>query len=160
MISAQTMLPTSHIVWSSLWLGIATDAVNRARAYVRAEARKKPGKIPPMALRVAEVMNQLQLMRANIHDATREYEQKMADPEALSAIGFAIRMNNLKVASSQLVVPIVAQALTICGIGGYKLDSPFSVGRHLRDAYGAALMVANDRILGGNSSLLMVHKDD
>ena len=42
-ISAQTMLPVSHLLWSALWLGIATDAVARARAFVRAEARKKPG---------------------------------------------------------------------------------------------------------------------
>ena len=46
-ISAQTMLPFSHIVWTSLWLGIAADAVNRARSSVRAEARRKPGTTPP-----------------------------------------------------------------------------------------------------------------
>ena len=45
-ILSQTMHPYSHIVWSSLWSGIATDAVNRARAFVRAEARKTPGKRP------------------------------------------------------------------------------------------------------------------
>ena len=41
-VSAQTMLPTAHLVWSALWLGIATDAVARARAFVRAETKKKP----------------------------------------------------------------------------------------------------------------------
>ena len=30
-VSAKTMLPVSHLVWSALWLGIATDAVARAR---------------------------------------------------------------------------------------------------------------------------------
>lgn len=159
-ISAQTMLPFSHGVWASLWLGIGNEAVNRARAFVRGEARKKPGTVPPSALRLAEVVNLLQLMRANITESVREYEAKMGDPEALSALGFAIRMNNLKVGSSQLLVQIVSAALTICGMAGYKQDSKFTVGRHLRDAYGASLMIANERILTGNASLLLVHKEE
>lgn len=159
-ISAQTMLPFSHIVWTSLWLGIATDAVNRARAYIRGEARKKPGTTPPGALRLAEVMTVLQTMRATVEDSTREYERLMEDPEALSGIGFAIRMNNLKIAGSELAVEVVGRALQICGITGYRNDSKFSLTRHLRDAYGTGLMIANDRIYGHNASLLLVHKDE
>src|SRR5213075_1835225 len=52
--SAQTMVPYSHILWAAVWLGIAADAVGRAAAYVRAEARKKPGVIPQGATRLAE----------------------------------------------------------------------------------------------------------
>ena len=44
-ILSQTMHPYSHIVWGSLWTGIAIDAVNQARAFVRTEARRTPGKI-------------------------------------------------------------------------------------------------------------------
>jgi acyl-CoA dehydrogenase len=40
--SAESMVPYSHILWAALWLGIATDAVNRASAFVRAAARKNP----------------------------------------------------------------------------------------------------------------------
>jgi acyl-CoA dehydrogenase len=159
-ISAQTMLPFSHIVWTSLWLGIATDAVNRARTFIRAEARKKPGTTPPGSLRLAEVVTLLQTMRATVHDAVREYERIMDDTDALSSIGFAIRMNNLKVAASHLVVDVVARAMSICGIMGYKEDSKYSICRHLRDAYGASLMIANDRIYAANAALLLVHKDE
>lgn len=159
-ISSQTMLPTSHVVWTSLWLGIATDAVNRARAYIRAEARKKPGTTPPGALRLAEVVSVLQTMRTNVDYSARDYEELFDNAEELSSIGFALRMNNLKIASSQLVVDIVGQALMICGITGYRHDSKYSLTRHIRDAYGAALMINNDRIYGANASMLLVHKDD
>ena len=159
-ISQQTMLPVSHIVWSSLWLGIATDAVNRARAFVRQEARKKPGFIPPNSLRLAEVVSVLQGFRANVQDSVEDYQRRLADPESLGSIGFALRMNNLKIAASQLVVQIVSAAMQIVGITGYRLDSKYTLGRHLRDAYGAALMVNNDRILGANASMLLVLKDD
>ena len=159
-ISSQTMLPISHIVWTSLWLGMATAAVSRARAFIRAEARKNPGKTPAASVRLAEVVSVLQGMRANVQDCTREYERLMDDPDALSSIGFTIRMNNLKLAASKLVIDIVSQAMLICGMAGYKNDSPYTLGRHLRDAYGAALMINNDRIYGANASMLLVHKDD
>jgi acyl-CoA dehydrogenase len=163
-IASRTMVPVSHILWAGAWLGIATDAVSRARAYVRAEARKKPGTTPPAAIRVAEVMNMLQLMRNNVHDAASECEMLMKKAEGatdeLLSIGFAIKINNLKIATSQLVAQIVQQCLQIVGINGYKNDSKFSMGRHLRDALSAALMVGNDRIIATNAALLLVHKDD
>ena len=44
-------------------------------------------------------------------------------------------------------------AMVICGIQGYRNDSKLSLGRHLRDATGAGLMVNNDRILGQNATM-------
>jgi acyl-CoA dehydrogenase len=160
-ILAQTMHPYSHIVWSALWSGIAADAVNRARAFVRSEARKTPGETPPSALRLAEVDGVLQQMRHNIAAFAREYRELLlrGEPEVFSNFGFAVRTNNLKVSSSQQVVDIVGRALLICGIAGYRNDSKFSLSRHLRDAYGAALMVNNDRILKLNATMLMAHRE-
>jgi len=80
--------------------------------------------------------------------------------DELMSMGFAVAMNNLKVNVSQSVVQIINHALLICGILGYKNNTPFSVGRHLRDAHSAALMISNDRILGNTSNLLLVHKHD
>ncbi len=159
-ISAQTMLPTSHLTWSSLWLGIATDAVSRARAFVRAEARRKAGTVPAGALRLAEAVNLLQLMRSNVVAAARQYEAALGSAERLTALSFAVAMNNLKTGTSQMAVQVVNHALLICGIAGYRNDSDFSVCRHLRDAHSAALMVNNDRILANTANLLLVLKDD
>jgi acyl-CoA dehydrogenase len=160
-ILAQTMHPYSHIVWSSLWSGIAMDAVRQARAFVRAEARKTPGETPLSAIRLAETDRVLQEMRHNVASLAREYHQLLlqAEPEAFSNFGFAIRTNNLKLSSSQLIVDIVGRAMLICGISGYRNDSKYSLTRHLRDAYGAALMVNNDRITKLNATMLMVHKE-
>ena len=106
----------------------------------------------------------LQSLRTNVHDVASECESLMSAPgggtESLSAIGFTLKMNNLKVTASQEVVRIVSHALSICGIMGYKNDSKFAVGRQLRDSLSAALMVGNDRILAGNASMLLVLKDD
>jgi acyl-CoA dehydrogenase len=160
-ILSETMHPFAHIVWSSLWSGIAASAVNRARAFVRAEARRSPSVPPTSALRLAEVDSLLQTMRNGIEAAALEYRRLLeaGDRDALRSYGFAIRINNLKLASSQLVVDIVGRAMSICGIAAYRNDSTLSLGRHLRDAYGAALMVNNDRITAHNAMLLLAHKE-
>ena len=159
-VSAQTMLPTSHLVWSALWLGIATDAVARARAFVRAEARKKPGVTSPGAVRLADATSQLQLMKSNVVAALRRYEAALGSEDALSALPFAIAMNSLKTASSQMVVQIVGEALLVAGLAAYRNDTPFSLGRHLRDAHSAALMVSNDRILANTAQLVLALRED
>lgn len=161
-ILSRTMHPYSHIVWGALWAGIAGDAVNRARAFIRAEARKTPGETPLSAIRLAEVDRVLQELRHNVHSLAREYRGRLSAgcAEPCRGFGFSIRTNNLKLSSSQRVVEIVNQALLICGISGYRNDSKFSLSRHLRDAYGAAIMVNNDRITKLNATMLMAHKED
>jgi acyl-CoA dehydrogenase len=162
-IASHTMVPFSHILWASVWLGIANSALARAHAFVRTQARSKPGTTPPTALRLAEGSSMLQTMRSNVQAVARDCEELMRGPggtSSLSSIGFALKMNNLKVSSSQLVVQIVNQALLICGIAGYKNDSKFAIGRHLRDALSASLMVGNDRIYATNASMLLVLKDN
>jgi acyl-CoA dehydrogenase len=162
-VASSTMVPYSHVLWGSVWLGLATDAVARAGSLVRSQARKAPGTVPPSAVRLAEATTQLQVMRQTLHGFIEEYESLANRPDAsaaLSTIGFALKANQLKVAASELVVKIVTQALSICGIAGYKNGTPQSLGRHLRDAYSAILMIANDRIHATNAALLLVHKGE
>lgn len=160
-ILSQTMHPYSHIVWGALWSGICMDAVNQARAFVRAEARKTPGETPISAIRLGEVDQVLQVMRHNVAAMAREYDELRSRncPGVFEDFGFSIRTNNLKLSCSQQFVDIVGRAMLICGISGYRNDSKFSIARHLRDAYGAALMVNNDRILKLNATMLMVHRE-
>jgi acyl-CoA dehydrogenase len=160
-ILSETMHPYSHIVWSSLWLGIAADAVNRARAFVRGEARKNPHMPPTSSLRLAEVDIVLQGMRNNVNTATADYARllRQGDAQAFRTFSFATRINNLKLSSSQLIIDVVSRAMLICGISGYRNDSKFTLGRHLRDAYGAALMVNNDRILAHNATMLLALRE-
>jgi acyl-CoA dehydrogenase len=146
-----------------VWLGIAADAVSRASAFVRNQARKSPGTVPYQATRLAEVSVKLQAMRNNVAGQAAEFDDMMQLPdgmERLLTIGWALKMNNLKVGASEMVPRIVHEALQIVGIGGYKNDSPFSMGRHYRDALSAALMISNDRIFSKTASLLLVYKDE
>ncbi|MFB9953483.1 acyl-CoA dehydrogenase family protein [Rhizobium puerariae] len=159
-IAAQSMLASSHLLWSAVWYGIAADAVLRAQAFVRAAARKASGAQPPGAIRLAEASNLLQLLKANILSGLKAYADAKADPDQLSSMAFSIAMNNVKLASSETILTIINQAMIICGIMGYKNGTPYSLGRHLRDAHSAQLMISNDRILGNTSTMLLVQKPD
>ena len=48
--------------------------MTRARAFVRAQARAKPGTTPHAALRLAKGASLLQSMRTNVEHAAHEFE--------------------------------------------------------------------------------------
>jgi acyl-CoA dehydrogenase len=160
-IAVRTMVPLSHILWSSAWLGIATDAVVRAGEVVRAKHRAKPAASGGATERLAEVDCRLQRMRSGVQSVAEEYRRARAagDESHLSSLGFSLAVNNLKINSSELVVEIVSGALRICGFQGYANRSEHSVGRHLRDAHSAALMIANERILASNGRLMLLNRE-
>ena len=160
--AARTMVPYSHILWSSLWWGIAADAVAKAANFVRGQARDKPGTIPPTATRLAEVSIQLETMKNNWQSAAQAFDAIAPDAtsqDELSSMAWALRMNNLKMSCSEAAPQIVHRALQIVGIQGYKNDSPLSLGRHYRDTLSASLMISNDRIAAKSASMLLVYKD-
>lgn len=158
-IAAHSMLAMAHLLWSALWYGITVDAVHRAQSFVRAAARKTPGQTPPGALRLAEISGKLQAIKTDIIHGVRQYEEIRRNPESLT-MGFLIAMNNTKLATSTAIIDIIGQTLLINGIMGYKNGTPYSVGRHLRDAYSAQLQISNERILMNQSTMLLVNKQD
>jgi acyl-CoA dehydrogenase len=160
-VMSESIVPVTHILWSHLWLGIATDAFDRARAFVRAAARQKPGETPPVALRLSHLMSDLSLLRAEVGSALAEFVEIADEPgrERLSTMAMALRFNNLKIAASEQAPRVCQGALGVCGIMGFKNDTPYSVGRHLRDTMSACLMIANERIHQTNASLLLIAKE-
>jgi acyl-CoA dehydrogenase len=158
-ISATTLLPVGHVLCSAVWLGIATAAVERARHFLRAQARKKPGVTPFGAERLAEVVALTQQMTELVDGSARHFDTVGDNSLHVKAMTFAIAMNSLQVSSSTMLVDIVGRSLAVCGLAGYRLDTVHSLSRFLRDAYGAALVVNNNRILADNARMLLIAKE-
>ena len=159
-IASETMVPYSHLLWASLWLGIAADAVTRAGKGVRQKARQSPGALPTSARRLSRAVEKLHLAQGQLDALVADYDRMVAagDTAAMSSLGFVLRVNDLKLTTSETVVDIVTECLRVLGIAAYKNDGEVSLGRHLRDAHSAALMINHDRIRETNASLLLVHK--
>ncbi len=158
-ISTRTMLPVSHLLWSSLWLGIADEATARAQRFVQAAARKDLSRTPPGATRLAQLLVTRQQFAGSVEALMSRYLTILdTDEELLGSVDFMVDINTLKVSSSTIVVDVVGQAMLVCGIMGYREDSPFALGRLLRDAHGAAVMVNNDRIAGNTAQLALAQR--
>ena len=157
-ISGATMLPVSHTLWSSVWLGIADAALSKARNATRQAVRKAGGKPIPQAAKLAE----LTLVHQNFESmVTREVLRfgEFADSgKNEPTIAFTIAMNNLKLASSLAVVEVAVGALQLIGISGYREDHPNSMSRLIRDCFAPQLMVSNDRIRANNAQLALAHR--
>jgi acyl-CoA dehydrogenase len=159
-IAAQSMLAMAHIIWTATWYGIAADTVVKAQAFVKAEAKKKPGTVPPGALRLAEVSASLQQMKSLLVAGIARYEEALADEALMNTLSFIAELNTIKVSASQLGIAIAQQSLMILGLAGYRNAGPWTIARNYRDLLSAAIMINNDRILGNTSTLLLMSKID
>jgi acyl-CoA dehydrogenase len=146
-IHAHTMVPTAHILWGSVWTGIAASATERAQAFIRQAVRQSGGQVPPGATQFTRALATLRTLRGMLAAALRTYTEAMADPKALSSLGFQSMITMTKVEASELAVSVVLTALRVCGLTGYRCDSEFSVERQLRDVLSSPLMINNERIL-------------
>ena len=155
-IHVQTMTPAAHCLWASAWAGIAADAVERARLFVRAVARSQPGTTPPGAHHLASAKAQHATLCALISASLARYASIQDNPGALSAVDFQAAVSFLKVQASELAVATVMKALQVTGLSGYRIEGESSIARNLRDVLSAPLMINNDRILAdlGVSALL------
>ncbi len=163
-IASVTMLPVSHLVWSGVWLGIATDATMRMRSFLRQQSRLG-AQIPGTALgRLTQAVGVLQALQARLSAMLKCYDGQVAahglrrGATTAFQMSFTAEMNNLKISESEGCLEVLNHAFHVCGIAGYRNDGPFSVGRHLRDLQSAPVMISNDRILENTSSLLLLQK--
>ena len=98
----------------------------------------------------------LRVLRDLISSSLRRFEQAADDERALTSLDFQTMINLTKVEASELAVSTVMSALRACGLSGYRNDSPFAIGRHLRDVLSSPIMINNDRILAniGTTALM------
>lgn len=146
-IHVRTMVPHAHLLWGSVWAGIAAGATARAQAFIRNAMRHGNGQLPPGAPQFTKALAQLRTLRSMLATSLRTYQQRMDDPQALAGLDFQTMITLTKVEASELAAATVMSAMRACGLSGYRNDSEYSIGRHLRDVLSSPIMINNDRIL-------------
>jgi len=146
-IHTRTMVPCAHLLWGSVWAGIAASATARAQAFIRNAMRHGSGQPPPGAPQFTRALGSLRTLRGMLASALRSYAEKMHDPQALGALEFQTMITLTKVEASELAVAVVLSAMRACGLSGYRIDSEYSIERQLRDVLSAPIMINNERIL-------------
>ncbi len=143
-IIAETMLPVSHILWSSVWFGIAADAVARLRALLREEWRRAGG-MPARAGALPGLMSDMLTLQARLLAAIERYEAATTGGRAAMPMSLATDFSLLKTALSEGCCDIALRALRAAGFAAYRNGTQFSLGRHVRDLQSAPLMINNLR---------------
>jgi acyl-CoA dehydrogenase len=151
-IHSQTMVPFAHLLWGSVWTGIAAGATTRAQAFIRQAMRTSNGQMPPGAPQFTKALQTLRTLRGMLANSLRAYEARMNDPKALAAVDFQSLITLTKVEASELAVSVVMSAMRACGLSGYRSDGDFTIGRYLRDVLSSPIMINNDRILANLAS--------
>jgi len=151
-IHSRTMVPFAHLLWGSVWAGIAAGATQRAQAFIRNAMRHGNGQLPPGAPQFTKALATLRTLRSMLATSLRRYSQCMDDPKALAALDFQTLITLTKVEASELAAATVMSAMRACGLSGYRNDGDYSIGRYLRDVLSSPIMINNDRILSNLAS--------
>ncbi len=146
-IHVETMVPSAHLFWGSVWAGIAAGAVARAQQFIRHAARHSDGKLPPGSRHFTQALASLRTLRGLLASGLANYERVMNDEKALASLEYQSMITLTKVEASELAAAVVLDAMRACGLSGYRNDTEFSIGRFLRDVLSSPIMIHNDRIL-------------
>jgi acyl-CoA dehydrogenase len=146
-----------HVLLTAVWTGLAEAAFTEAHAAVRKAARKEIGTTPQSAIRLAEMMADVQSARGILFEGLRQIEVAIA-ADALEDISLIMTLRNVKLVTSTTAVQIATKALQICGINGFRRGPENRLERIIRDAHGGLIMVSNDRYLMENAQMLPVRK--
>jgi len=157
-IHLRTMLPVAHLTWSGAWTGVAAGAVERARLFIRNASRNSNGQLPPGAAHLTRANASLRTLRALVGSALARFEAAESNEATLESVEFQTAMSLLKVNASELAIATVMSALQAGGLTGYRNDSEFSIGRHLRDVLSSPIMINNDRILANVATASMLNQ--
>ena len=146
-----------HVLLTAVWTGLAEAALDEAHKTVRAAARKSIGTTPQSAIRLAEIMRDVQIARNALSEACREMEEAI-ESDSLEDIGLIMSLRNVKVITSTIALSSATAALQICGINGFRRGKDHRLERVIRDACGGLIMVGNDRYLLENAQMIPVRK--
>lgn len=155
-IHAQTMTPAAHLLWGSVWSGIAAAAVQKAEIFVRKAMRGANGQTPPGAARLGEAKSKLRLLRSMLQVSLDRYERSHDDQRAWGSLDYQTALAMTKVDASELAVETVMACYRTCGLAGYRNDGDVSIGRHLRDILSSPIMINNDRIAAGMAGAMLM----
>lgn len=146
-----------HILAGAAYVGLAEAALHEAHAVVRSEARRSVGTTPPSAMRLAELLIEVDKVRGLLATAIRRFEELEAE-SALDDIAFVTSLDGLKVASTTVAADTATRALQICGIVGIHRDGAMRIERIVRDSHAALVMFGNDGLLRKSAVTLLMRK--
>jgi acyl-CoA dehydrogenase len=157
-ILAATMEPVAHLLWGAVWCGIAAEALETARRFLRRAAARGGGSSPPGSDLFAEALGDHISARSLLEGAAAAFDADGGQSAERTLVGAGAASANLKVKISEGMLSVVLRSLKICGLAGYRIDGDHSVERQLRDICSAPIMINNTRLRDSIGKLGLVQE--
>ena len=103
-IHTRTMVPFAHLLWGSVWTGIAASAHRHAHRLSSATPCVTAASCHRERRSSRSALATLRTLRGMLSNSLRRYEQCMNDPQALGALDFQTLITLTKVEASELAV--------------------------------------------------------
>jgi len=163
-LALETMVPIGYVAWSASWFGAAKGVLNRFVKSLRSPKRRSGSNLNSDLLknRLARLRLSLDLVESLLETISTNFDvtrgQCSLEPGRNNSRHF-IRLNNLKVASSEMTFSVVSDLIEIAGMReGYMNDGELGLDRVFRDLRSATLMYHNDRLMQANGNLILMEQ--
>jgi acyl-CoA dehydrogenase len=158
-VAVDSMIPAGHLAWSACWLGAARGALDALVALIRSARRPRSIAVDSDLVRhrLARTRIDLELAGAYQHRVRNEVLERRHTGTPLDDRPLQIRLDTLKVASSELTFSAVDRLVQVGGaMIGYQRDAQVPLERHFRDLRSASLNYSNDRLLSAIGAMTLL----
>lgn len=161
-VARESMVPLAHVGWAACWLGAARGAFAELIGWLRTPGRTSGPDLKSELLRerLARIRVDLELVSAYLAQTCDQVERARAEGTSLAGPSMELRLNALKLASSELTFGAVDRMVQIAGLGvGYSRSSPVPLERVFRDLRAASLNHSNNRLWPATGALTLLDRN-
>jgi acyl-CoA dehydrogenase len=144
-IASQAMMPAAHLAWSACWLGIALEALDRARRFTRTATTRSPDLAAARRAHYADLLRTAAQLDRSVRSLAASYDDTVASGRSL-ARQQVFEHAQMRIAASDQATTVVLGALRLVGVSAYLEDGDLSLARALRDVLSSTVMISEDRI--------------
>lgn len=155
-----TMIPMGHLAWASCWIGCAEYAYKLVRdENFRNPKTRNQFNSDHAYQKLARVRMDIDIVDSYLQMVGTLYLTNRDSLGYLSSNEFQIKINNLKILSSEILYKCVNDLIEIVGLRyGYINAKDTPLERILRDLRSASLMFHNQRLMDINGKLVLFEK--
>jgi acyl-CoA dehydrogenase len=160
-IAWDSMVPLSHIGWAACWLGAARGTYAELLRWLRSPDRRGGPDIGSELVRerLGRIRVDLDLVSAYLTGVCDEVEAVWDAGGSLAGPRAQLRLNSLKLASSELTFGAADAMVQLAGLGGgYSRSAPIPFERCFRDLRAARLNHSNDRLWPATGGLALLDR--
>lgn len=166
MAAIEYMIPVGHLVWAACWFGSAQYIYNNLISKIFRDPKNRKNYDLDSELfleKIARIKSKLDITDIYLRSITDQYFEIVENSknDELKLPSFQLRINNLKIISSEYMFDVMNDIINLVGIRfGYIKNEHVAIERVFRDLRAGSIMYHNNRLLTVNGKLCLFEKSN